>query len=155
VRLGRTTGEGTVNRKQLLVVALVVGLLLIGWMVGQQGYEVSRAISFTWASDGSDRSSADPQPRDGSIDATVRCTGPLDHESDGIEVIRPGFALAGYAGWAPVYLEPNPCIAESAARRRTLELEAVAVLLLGIVGLFACRARSEAGSRSPSERASA
>ncbi len=142
------------NRKQLLVVGLVVGLLLLGWLLGHRSYELRRAISFTWESDGSDRSSADPQPRDGSIDATVRCAGPLDRGNDGIEVTRPGFGLAGYAGWAPVYLEANPCIAESAARRHTLELEAVAVLLLGVVGLVVFRTRSEAGPRSPSERAS-
>ncbi len=138
------------NRKQLLVVALVVGLLLVGWMVGQPTYEMRGAVSFTWESDGSDRSSADPRPADGSLDATVECAGPLDETGEPIHVTRPGSALAGYAGWVPVYLEPNPCLADRAVRRRRIELAAAAVLVLGLIGLVVFRPRAndpEPGAR--------
>src|SRR3954451_6809078 len=110
-------------------------------MVGQPRYELRGQYSFTWDADGSDRSSADPRPADDTLDATVECAGPLDRTDDPIHVTRPGFALDGFAGWAPVYLEPNPCVADRAARRRRIELAAAAVLLLGVLGLVAFRPR--------------
>ena len=132
------------NRKQLLVVGVVVGLLLVGWMLGHSRYELHRRMTRSWELDPSaaDVPGAAAQPADASIDVTVACAGPLASPDERLDVRGPGIATAGFEPWRVVYLEPNPCTAERASRRRALELQAAAVLLLGVVGLVAFRPRS-------------
>ena len=152
---GRATGECTVNRKQLLVVALVVGLLAIGWMLGQPRYEIHRRLTVSWEDDPSDGAAPPPSiPASFGEDATVACPGPLAAPDERLDVREPGFAAAGWEGWRPVY-EPNPCVEDRAARRRKLELGAVAILVLGLVGLVTFRPRVDTRPSTPSERAAA
>jgi hypothetical protein len=150
-------GEYTVNRKQLLVVALVVGLLLIGWMLGHSSYELNRQMTLSWELDPSEADVPHPsaQPADSTLEVTVGCAGPLSWPDERLDVRSPGMATVGFDPWRAVYLEPNPCTAERAARRHKLELGAVAILLLGLVGLVAFRPRSDTSSPAPSERAAA
>jgi hypothetical protein len=141
-----------VNTKQLLVVGLVVGLLLIGWMFGQQSYRFHHQVTVTSELIPSESGTSHPssRPADYAEDAILECGGPLRTADGTIHVVSPAMATVGYDPWQFVYAEPNPCIAESAARRHTLELEAVAVLLLGVVGLVVFRTRSDT-PRSPTE----
>jgi hypothetical protein len=140
-----------VNRKQLLVVALVVGLLLIGWMVGEQGYGLHRQLTMSFELDPKSDVDPDPSARPEArvVDATMSCPAPLSTPDARLHVTSPGLALSGVEGWRPVYA-PNPCVTTAAARRHVLELEAAAVLLVGLVGLFAFRPRTPA---SPSPQA--
>ncbi|MGZ4727304.1 MAG: hypothetical protein ACXWB2_06270, partial [Acidimicrobiales bacterium] len=118
------------NRKQLLVVGVVVGLLLVGWMLGQRDYELHRRLTVSWARDPSPTGELIPwsAPASPPVDATIGCSGPLRPPDERLDVRSPGWAPTSFDGQHPIYLEPNPCIAERSARRRTLMLGAVAVL---------------------------
>ena len=152
---GRVTGEGTVNRKQLLVVALVVGLLLVGWMLGHKDYELHRQMTLSWEMDPSEAGVPHPssRPADSTFEVTVGCAGPLAWPDERLDVRSPGLATVGFDPWRAVYVEPNPCTAERATRRHELELEAMVVLLLGLVGLVVFRTRPGATTPAPTKRA--
>ncbi len=133
-----------VNRKQLLVVALVVALLLVGWMLGHSSYELHRQMTLSWELDPAQADVPHPsaQPADATFEVTVGCAGPLSWPDERPDVRSPAIATAGFEPWRAVYLDPNPCTAERAVRRHKLELAVAAILLLGLVGLVAFRPRT-------------
>ena len=131
------------NRKQLAVLALVVGLLSLVWLQGHRWYVFHHRLTVEWVIDQAQANSPHPSPRPDSyaVEATIGCMGPLDPPDQILDVRSPGFAAVGTSPWQATYREPNPCIAERSGRRQTLAVEAGAIFVLGILLLVIMRNR--------------
>jgi len=138
------------NRKQLAVLAVAVGLLLLVWMQGHRRYVLHHRLTVEWVIDQRQASSPHPTPKPDSyaVEATIGCMGLLDPPDQILDVRSPGFAAVGTSPWQATYREPNPCIAERSARRQTLAIEAGAIVPLGILVLVILRNRR---SKPPTE----